>query len=381
MCRPIDFGATAEASSRAIGGFVGNFELVVPVGRQLLHYFRDNDTPGFPWIGPRLVHEYRAVSVDGNVPIPVSPTGLSLIESNFNRPGNLEMVVRVTPTIGEDGLDFFFFDSAGWHGPFPVIADGEPVTGVTANPAFIQSGSGRQGNFELVVAKGKKLLHYSRDNDAPGFPWHGPVVIHEFKSVSTGDQFPIRESPTGLALLESNFNEPGNLELIVRLSPTLGEDRLVFFFRDATGWHGPSPVLADGIEIDGVTGTPSFIQSEFGRQGNFEMLVPQGRKLVHCFRDNDDPGFPWHGPFVVRDFTSKGLGGQAPIPESPTSVSMIESRFNKPGNLEAVVQLRPTIGEARMVFLFRESSGWRGAFDLVTVDGKPIKTSTAGATG
>jgi hypothetical protein len=41
-----------------------------------------------------------------------------------------------------------------------------------------------------------------------------------------------------------------------------------------------------------------FIQSRFGSQGNFEVVVPSRAVggLVHFWRNNDDPSFPWSGP-------------------------------------------------------------------------------------
>lgn len=120
----------------------------------------------------------------------------------------------------------------------------------------IQSNFGRQGNFEMVVPLGSRLAHFFRDNDAPGRPWHGPFVFFDSSAKSSGDGQveAIPTAPTAVSLLQSNFVTPGNLELVVRLSPTIGEDRLVFFYRDATGWHGPFDIAPDGQSLTGVTG-------------------------------------------------------------------------------------------------------------------------------
>jgi len=266
---------------------------------------------GFPWHGPFVFFDSTLSSASGGTAgIPVSPTGVSLLQSNFGEPGNLELIARLSPTIGEDRLVSFFRDGTGWHGPFDMLADGNPIIGLTGNPAFIQSSFGRKGNFELVVPLGGRLAHYFRDNDIAGFPWHGPFVFFDSTlSSASGGTAGIPVSPTAVSLLQSNFGEPGNLELIARLSPTIGEDRLVSFFRDGTGWHGPSDMLADGNPIIGLTGNPAFIQSSFGRQGNFELVVPLGGRLAHYFRDNDVTGFPWHGPFVFFDSTLSSASG------------------------------------------------------------------------
>jgi len=254
IVRTRDLGQAAQGGNFIQSNFgrQGNFELVVPLGNRLAHYFRDNDAPGSPWRGPLVVFDG---SGSGPQAVPRTPTAVSLIQSNFVTPGNLELIVRLS-RLGEDRLVFFFRDAAGWHGPFDVVADGQPITGVTGNPALIQSNFGRQGNFELVVPLGNRLAHYFRDNDAPGLPWHGPFVFFDSTPPqSSGVHDPVPFSPTAASLLQSNFVTPGNLELIVRLfSPTRGEDKLVFFFRDKAGWHGPLDIMADGSLITGVTG-------------------------------------------------------------------------------------------------------------------------------
>jgi hypothetical protein len=95
------------------------------------------------------------------------------------------------------------------------------------NPMLIQSRFGAKGNFELVVPlAGGGLAFYFRNNDDPSFPWNGP--------------FPFGQSAghvEAVTLIQSNFGDPGNLELVARVG-----DRLAFFFRDsgpAFNWNGP----------------------------------------------------------------------------------------------------------------------------------------------
>jgi hypothetical protein len=74
-------------------GIKGNFEVFVPQGNVIGHYFRDNDSPGFPWhiAGDRLGYACP--------PKPCyTPRGLSLIQSSYKGDGthgNFEAVVRV----------------------------------------------------------------------------------------------------------------------------------------------------------------------------------------------------------------------------------------------------------------------------------------------
>ncbi|PEK10001.1 hypothetical protein CN681_12680, partial [Bacillus toyonensis] len=74
--------------------------------------------------------------------IGISPTSVSLIQSNFKPngcTGNLEMIVRMTPEINPDGtgdwLAQYYFDSntRSWNGPSPVIVNGNEITGVTGD--------------------------------------------------------------------------------------------------------------------------------------------------------------------------------------------------------------------------------------------------------
>jgi hypothetical protein len=37
-----------------------------------------------------------------------------------------------------------------------------------------------------------------------------------------------------------------------------------------------------------------LIQSNFGNLGNFEVVIVEGGRLVHYWRDNDDPVHAWY---------------------------------------------------------------------------------------
>ena len=125
------------------------------------------------------------------------------------------------------------------------------------NPALVQSRFGRQGNFEVVVPSASRgLAHYWRDNDAgPPPPWRRSA------------EFITPAGPVdAVTLIQSNYGLPGNLEVVARVG-----DRLAHFFRDSGPrfeWSGPL------FFASGVTGTPSLVQGRFGRQGNFEVVVP-----------------------------------------------------------------------------------------------------------
>ena len=191
-----------------------NFELVVPLaGGGLAHYWRDNDTDAYPWRAG-AIFGVEAGQIDS----------VTLIQSNFGSPGNLELVAR-----SQDRLLYFWRTSLPpftWNGPFSIFADGTEISGVTGNPVMIQSRFGNQGNFELAVPLlSGGLAHYWRDNDDPITPWHGPTRIAiqtRFETVS---------------LIQSNIVDPGNLEVVARVG-----DQLVHCWRDSGPsfkWNGP----------------------------------------------------------------------------------------------------------------------------------------------
>ena len=195
-------------------GRQGNFELIVPLAAGgVAHYFRDNDDATLPW---------RAAPVFGQNAGVVD--ALTMIESNFGDPGNLEVIARVGNL-----LVFFWRDSAqplAWYGPFPLVADGTAVRGVSGNPVLIQSKFGTKGNFELIVplAAGG-FAEFWRDNDNASLPWHGPAVIEG------GSHF------DALSFIQSNFDTPGNLEVVSRMG-----DRLAHSWRNSAApfvWSGP----------------------------------------------------------------------------------------------------------------------------------------------
>jgi Astacin (Peptidase family M12A) len=295
-------------------GTKDNFELVAPrIGGGLAHYWRNNDVPGLPWSGA-IPFGSGAVS------------DVSCVQSNFG-PGNLEVVAR------EGNQLVFYWRTAfppfAWSGPFAIPG----ANNITGNPALIQSTHGTRGNFELIApyATGG-LAHFWRDNDAPALPWNGPF---RFGSGTIG----------AVCLLQANYGDPGNLEVIARQG-----NQLVFYWRMGRPpytWSGPFPIPG----TTGVSGVPALIQSTHGVQGNFELVVPMADGgMAHFWRDNDAPGLPWRGP---------GRFGTGNI----RAVSLFQGNFGAPGNLELVAR-----EGARLAFYWRAGRApftWNGPFYIV----------------
>lgn len=295
-------------------GAKGNFEMVAAsAANGLFHFWRNNDNPFLPWSGATAFGG-AAGHIDA----------LTMIESNFGTPGNLEVIVRT----GAD-LRSFWRDSGpafNWNGPFGL------TSGAAGNPVLIQSRFGTKGNFELVVPSAAGgLMHLWRNDDSPSLPWSAPV--HFGASAGHVD---------AVTMIESNFGTPGNLELIARVGA-----QLFFFWRDsgpAFTWNGPFPLFS------GVTGNPVLIQSRFGTKGNFELVVPAATGgLMHFWRNNDSSALPWSAP--VHFGTSL-----------VDAVTMIESNFGTPGNLEVIAR-----AGSQLQFFWRDSGPafhWNGAFPL-----------------
>jgi len=133
----------------------GNFEVVVPEGNNLVHYFHDNGDVASPWRRGQVIS--------------TASTGTgSIIESDF-RSGdhrNFELVA-----LEGRNLVHYFHDNGNVANPWrraQVISSAATSTG-----SIIQSNfrSGDHGNFEVVVREGANLVHYFHDNGNVANPW------------------------------------------------------------------------------------------------------------------------------------------------------------------------------------------------------------------
>jgi len=127
-----------------------------------------------------------------------------------------------------------------------------------------------------------------------------------------------------MAFIQSSYgtpNSPGNFEAAI-FEPGKG---LVHYYRDNTNgkWH------ATVVISSSATGPGSIIQTSYGTPnapGNFEVVVLEGKNLVHYYRDNTTNS-KWNRTTVI---TSNATGPG----------TLIQSSYgtpNKPGNFEVIV--------------------------------------------
>ncbi len=276
------------------------------------------------WSSDNLIVSFSRVDPFGRV--------VDLGEKRFDRGGlhfyehSFSIPLRLAPP----GLYFFSLSSSV---DLPV-----PVPSSRHSGFLIQSTFGKRGNFEVVVPRaGGGLTHFWRDNDDPNLKWH------------RGGDFATNSGLFSVvSLIQANFGTAGlgDLQLVTQ------QNNCLFFASrsDQPGatWQGPFPVTVSGVPVGGVTGNPALLQSTFGHQGNFEVVIPRiGGGLSHFWRDNDDPALQWH---KGEDFA---------LNYRVDAVSLIQSNFGHlgVGDLEAVALIKGCLVRFRRV-LQGSSFGW-----------------------
>jgi len=124
-------------------------------------------------------------------------------------------------------------------------------------------------------------------------------------------------------LIQSNYNAPGNLEVVAKTST----GQLCHLWREAAQWN-EGVRFANNVAQSGA----AFVQSTFGKKGDFEVVcVLADGRMQHWRRQNDIQGTPW---ILMGTFGTN-------VKSSPC---MIESQFNMiteddNGNFELCVQV------------------------------------------
>jgi hypothetical protein len=160
-----DPGSLIQSTYIGKPGAPGNFEVVVPEGHNLVHYWRDNSNGNVWNKGPFITNR-----VNTNGP------GTLIQGSYVGKPGapaNFELVVQEGST-----LVHYWRDNSNGN----VWNKGPIITTTAHGPgSLIQSSFGEPsdpGNLEVIVVESDdNLVHYYRDDTIPGNLWHKTVTI------------------------------------------------------------------------------------------------------------------------------------------------------------------------------------------------------------
>ena len=174
---------------------------------------------------------------------------------------------------------------------------------------IFESGDGaNHRNFEMLIpGPGGSLVHWWRNGDVNSFPWS---KAETFGSDSVGS-WPAFMGTTYNRNFETIYVATGN-----RLHHW-------FFDQSSSAWKdggvfGPT----------NAAGVPAFIQSNYGAPGNFEVVVATSdQKLNHWWRDDINPGFQWHD------------GGTFGSNVAFSGATLVQSQFGTQGNFELVCTL------------------------------------------
>ena len=175
---------------------------------------------------------------------------------------------------------------------------------------IFESGDGaNHRNFEMLIpGPGGSLVHWWRNGDLNTFPWS---KAETFGSDSVGS-WPAFTGTTYNRNFETIYVAKGN-----RLHHW-------FFDQSSSAWKdggvfGPT----------NAAGVPAFIQSNYGAPGNFEVVVATSdQKLNHWWRDDINPGFQWHD------------GGTFGSNVAFSGATLVQSQFGTQGNFELVCTAR-----------------------------------------
>lgn len=307
----------------------GNFELVTRDG-----------TGAFEGVQPNLVHIYRdqnfiwqpasGILKDAEVVSSGVSSPGAIIEdksSTSTNPGDFHVLVLENHVEGIF-LVHYTKDNSNVGNPWKPAQPFIVSRAATGEASFIQSNLGpSKNNFEAVVLEGSNLVHYYKDNSAPGNAWVPTAKITTTAS-SSG------------CIIQSNLGpqgSPGNFEVVVRQG-----SNLVHYWRDNSDPTGASyPWSPTPTAIISMTATSSacIIQSNLGAaKNNFEVIAVEttdtnAQNFVHYFRDNSDPtgaSYPW-SPVPTATIT------QTFRPSNSGAVCLIQSDLGLgPGNFEVV---------------------------------------------
>ena len=272
----------------------GNFEAVVREGSNLVHYWHDNSNVSSSWQKAQII----ANSVTGAGCI-IQREFSQALEDLERISGSLDVVVLV-------GGQLHHYTNTNVATGQPWTFQGAISNGVTAPGCLIESDflSAFQRSLEVIVLQTEGLVHYHKNNQTG--QWLKQRTISE-KATGAG------------CIIQSTFQSDnhGNFEVVV-----LEGNQLVHYWKD----HTKNEWDRGAVISDRATSPGWIIQSRIrdGRHGNFEVVVCEGKQLVHYWKDNSDLASPWRRGQVI---TTKATDGGC----------ILHGSFGSVGNFEVIV--------------------------------------------
>lgn len=242
----------------------GSFVLLVPFGERILQYLHvPGEITKKPW--------KRARSLKLMPDHVVLDSSLTVIQSSLKK---LEMIACVVPSGQQEGLllGSELLPEGSWSQPAILQADDGPLNQVTGSQGFIQSSIDGQEQFELLVPRANALFHYRHAvGSVSSEPWKHFTVLQLPGVEMKAQQF------TFVSLRENILlNE---LEAIVSVAGKL----FGYVLAKGNSWYGPFEIRSDQGPIEGVVGSPSFIQRN---ENTFDLVVSKGVELFHYALEN-----------------------------------------------------------------------------------------------
>jgi hypothetical protein len=251
---------------------------------------------------------------------------------------------------------------------------------------LIESSFAQEQAVELIVPLTDHVAHLHRSDPATEWSPRGSGVVYPLPSPPpSGDSAPLPMVATAVTCIQANYGLPANLEAVVAVGATADQPAtsLVPLYFDAnTGtWNSAGQIAPEGVDITSITADPVMFQSKIGRQGDFELLVPEGGVIWHLFRDNDN-GMVWKKR--AGGVMYGGGGGLSKmISQSPDAVAAWQSTCGTAGtpDFHAIVRVPPAVvesssGDVLDARRFDPAAGHWVDAGTVAVDGKDVTVLT-----
>jgi hypothetical protein len=344
-----------------ISGGHGNFEVVVLEGHNLTHHWHDNSDVNKPWQrgqtistaanGPGcIIQSDYGVGSHRNFEVLAQECDTAVIHYYHNNaevtypwrrtwflrgnpsPPKIRGTRKVVQLTGEDDRQFRTLAHNQTASRFGV-------TGTDLGSSFLHD-----GRLYFLFGDTNTDNHIRQDPDSArdSVAWTTDMGAFDGVDLTFNLQYPHVEDisqggfevptegfstsavVTGPAwIIQSDFgnDEHGNFELVV-----LEGNKLVHYWHDNSDVN--KPWQRAQIITDHATGTGCIIQSDFGdgEHGNFEVVVLEGRNLVHYWHDNSDVNKPWQRGQTI---TTRATG--------PGCIIQSDFRSDNHGNFEVVV--------------------------------------------